>query len=193
VHDDFVEKLVRRSATLRIGNPLELGTTMGPLISEKQMERVLGYIDAGQREGAHIIYGGERAGNRGYFVQPTVFTEVSSDMRIAREEIFGPVLAVTRFTQEEGAVELANETDYSLAAAVWTNDITRAHRVSGQLHAGTVWVNTYGPTDARLPWGGMGGQSGIGRDLGRSAIENYTEQKSVWVQLGAQAGTGLRQ
>jgi aldehyde dehydrogenase (NAD+) len=105
-------------------------------------------------------------------------------MRIAREEIFGPVVAVMRFSEEEEAVELANGTDYSLAGAVWTSDIDRGHRVSRQIDAGTVWINTYGPTDARLPWGGMGGQSGIGRDLGRSAIENYTEQKAVWLQIG---------
>ncbi len=108
-------------------------------------------------------------------------------MKIWREEIFGPVLAVSRFSREEQAVELANGTDYSLAAAVWTQDIDRANRMTDALNAGTVWVNTYGPTDTRLPWGGMGGQSGIGRDLGRSAIENYTEQKTVWIKRNAAA------
>lgn len=102
-------------------------------------------------------------------------------MRIAKEEIFGPVVAVQRFVDEDEAIELANGADYSLAAAVWTNDINRGHRMSQLVDAGTVWVNTYGPTDTRLPWGGMGGQSGIGRDLGRTAIENYTEQKVVWL------------
>jgi aldehyde dehydrogenase (NAD+) len=104
-------------------------------------------------------------------------------MTIAREEIFGPVVSVLRFSDEEEAINLANGTDYSLAAAVWTNDIHRGHRVSQRLDAGTVWINTYGPTDTRLPWGGMGGQSGIGRDLGRAALDNYTEQKTVWLQM----------
>jgi len=103
-------------------------------------------------------------------------------MRVAREEIFGPVISVLSFADEEEAVSLANGTDYSLAAAVWTRDIDRAHRMSDRLDAGTVWINTYGPTDARLPWGGMGGHSGIGRDLGRSALDNYTEQKTVWLK-----------
>ena len=106
-------------------------------------------------------------------------------MRIAQEEIFGPVVSVIRFSDEEQALDLANGTPYSLAAAVWTSNLDRAHRMSQRLDAGTVWINTYGPTDARLPWGGMGGQSGIGRDLGRAAIENYTEQKTVWLQTGA--------
>jgi aldehyde dehydrogenase (NAD+) len=184
VHDVFVERLAKRVKSLRLGNPLDDGTTMGPVISHKQMERVLGYIDAGRTGGAETICGGGRAGNQGYFVEPTVFAGVTRDMRIAREEIFGPVVAVMRFSEEEEAIELANATDYSLAGAVWTSDIDRGHRVSRQIDAGTVWINTYGPTDARLPWGGMGGQSGIGRDLGHSAIENYTEQKAVWLQIG---------
>jgi aldehyde dehydrogenase (NAD+) len=146
---------------------------------------VLGYVAAGREDGAETVCGGSRAGNTGYFVAPTVFAGVRADMRIAQEEIFGPVLAVQRFSDEEEAIELANGTDYSLAAAVWTNDINRGHRMSQRLDAGTVWINTYGPTDARLPWGGMGGQSGIGRDLGRTAIENYTEQKVVWLQMRA--------
>src|SRR5262249_26776822 len=114
-----------------------------------------------------------------------VFAEVDDRMRIAQEEIFGPVVSVIRFSEEEQALDLANSTPYSLAAAVWTSNVDRAHRASRQIDAGTVWINTYGPTDARLPWGGMGGQSGIGRDLGRAAIENYTEQKTVWLQTSA--------
>ena len=106
---------------------------------------------------------------------------------MAREEIFGPVLSILRFSDEREAIALANGTDYSLAAAVWTQDVDRAHRLADRLDAGTVWINTYGPTDARLPWGGMGGESGIGRDLGRGAIENYTEQKAVWLQYRALA------
>jgi aldehyde dehydrogenase (NAD+) len=180
-----VDGLAQRAAKIRLGNPVEDGTTMGPLISQKQMERVLGYIESGRREGAQAICGGERAGNAGYFVQPTVFADVDATMTIAQEEIFGPVVSVLRFSDEEEAIGLANGTDYSLAAAVWTNDIHRGHRVSQRLDAGTVWINTYGPTDTRLPWGGMGGRSGIGRDLGRAALDNYTEQKTVWLQMRA--------
>jgi aldehyde dehydrogenase (NAD+) len=185
VHDAFVDGLAQRAAKFRLGNPVEDGTTMGPLISQKQMERVLGYIESGRREGAETICGGERAGNAGYFVQPTVFADVDPTMTIAREEIFGPVVSVLRFSDEEEAISLANGTNYSLAAAVWTNDIHRGHRVSQRLDAGTVWINTYGPTDTRMPWGGMGGRSGIGRDLGRAALDNYTEQKTVWLQFRA--------
>jgi aldehyde dehydrogenase (NAD+) len=186
VHDAFVEKLAKRASSLRIGDPLETGTTLGPLISKGQMDRVLGYIDVGRSEGANVVCGGARSGNRGFFVEPTVFAGVNADMRVIREEIFGPVVCVTRFSGVDEALALANGTDYSLAAAVWTNDIDRGHHVSRHLNAGTTWINTYGPTDARLPWGGMGGQSGIGRDLGRTALENYTEQKTVWLQVRPQ-------
>jgi acyl-CoA reductase-like NAD-dependent aldehyde dehydrogenase len=182
VHDAFVDKLAARVQSLRVGDPSEPGANLGPVISAKQMVRVLGYIQSGRDEGAEIVTGGHRYDRRGYFVQPTVFAGVTGNMRIAREEIFGPVVSVLPFTDEAEAVSLANGTDYSLAAAVWTRDIDRAHRVCGALEAGTVWINTYGPTDARLPWGGMGGQSGIGRDLGRTALDNYTEQKAVWLQ-----------
>jgi aldehyde dehydrogenase (NAD+) len=182
IHDAFVEKLAARANALRLGDPREPGVNLGPVISQKQMDRVLSYIDIGKAEGAQAVAGGGRTGKRGYFVQPTVFAGVTGDMRIAREEIFGPVVSVIPFADEEEAVALANGTAYSLAAAVWTKDIDRATRMSERLDAGTVWINTYGPTDARLPWGGMGGQSGIGRDLGRSALDNYSEQKVVWLQ-----------
>jgi aldehyde dehydrogenase (NAD+) len=185
VHDAFVERLAEQAAKLRGGDPLAAGTVLGPVISEKQMERVLGYIDIGRAEGARIATGGGRISNRGYFIEPTIFFDVQANMRIWREEIFGPVLTVARFAREEEAADLANGTDYSLAAAVWTRDLDRAMRTTDALRAGTVWVNTYGPTDPRLPWGGMGGQSGFGRDLGRSAIENYTEQKTVWIKRAA--------
>jgi aldehyde dehydrogenase (NAD+) len=183
VHDAFVEKLIKRALSLRIGDPLEIGTAIGPLISQNQMNRVLGYIDVGRSEGASVVCGGAHSGNRGFFVEPTVFADTNGNVRIAREKIFGPVVCVMRFSRVGEALALANGTDYSLAAAAWTNDIDQGHRISRHLNAGTVWINTYGPTDARLPWGGMGGQSGIGRDLGRTALENYTEQKSVWLQM----------
>jgi aldehyde dehydrogenase (NAD+) len=182
VHDEFVERFAARAKSLRIGDPLDPTVTLGPVISEKQMNRVLDYIDVGRREGAQAIAGGERLGSRGYFIQPTVLAGVTDTMRVAQEEIFGPVVSVLSFADEDEAIGLANGTDYSLAGAIWTRDIDRAHRVSDRLDAGTVWINTYGPTDARLPWGGMGGQSGIGRDLGRAALDNYTEQKTIWLQ-----------
>ena len=183
IHDAFVERMAARVAGLRLGDPFEPSTSCGPVISRGQMQRVLSYAEAGLAEGATAACGGKRIGNRGFFVAPTVFTGVQPGMKIAREEIFGPVVCVTRFSGEREATEIANGTDYSLAAAVWTRDIDRAHRMTDALRAGTVWVNTYGPTDVRLPWGGMGGESGIGRDLGRGALDNYTEQKTVWVQI----------
>lgn len=182
IYDTFVDMLVARASSLRSGDTLETKTTLGPVISEKQMNRILEYIDGGKSAGARVATGGGRSSKRGFYISPTIFADASADMRIWREEIFGPVLAVARFSEEVDAVKLANGTDYSLAAAVWTRDIARATRMTRLIRAGTVWVNTYGPTDARLPWGGMGGQSGIGRDLGRSAIENYTEQKTIWIR-----------
>lgn len=184
IHDEFVARLAARVASLRVGDPADEATTMGPVISRKQMDGVLGYIDIGLNEGARLVSGGGRMGNRGYFVQPTVLSGVEGGMRVAQEEIFGPVVSVMRFGDEAEALRLANGTVYSLASAVWTSNVDRAHRTANRIHAGTVWVNTYGPTDARLPWGGMGGESGIGRDLGRAALEAYTETKTIWLQLG---------
>lgn len=184
VNDEFVARFAARVAALRVGDPLDPMTTMGPVISQKQMDTVLGYIEAGHQDGATLVSGGARIGNRGYMVQPTVFAGVSGDMRIAQEEIFGPVVSILRFGTEAEALQLANGTAYSLASAVWTRDVDRAHRFADAIRAGTVWINTYGPTDPRLPWGGMGGESGIGRDLGRAALESYTETKTVWLQLG---------
>jgi len=187
VHDEFVARLAARAAALRVGDPVDPATTMGPVISQKQMDTVLRYIDVGRKEGATLVSGGERIGNRGYLVQPTVFAGVDGGMRIAQEEIFGPVVSVLRFSDEAEALRLTNGTVYSLASAVWTRDVDRAHRFADRIHAGTVWINAYGPTDSRLPWGGMGGESGIGRDLGRAALEAYTETKTVWLQLGGGA------
>jgi aldehyde dehydrogenase (NAD+) len=187
IHDEFVNRLTERVLALRVGDPLKEGTTMGPVISKGAMEGILNYIDIGKSEGATVATGGGRHGNQGYYVAPTLFTNAHEDMRIVQEEIFGPVLSVIRFRNddEDEAVRIANNSIFSLASAVWTRDIDRAHRVSSRLHSGMVWVNTYGPTDARLPWGGLGGASGIGRDLGLAALEAYTERRTVWMQFGA--------
>jgi aldehyde dehydrogenase (NAD+) len=183
IHDEVVERLAARADMVRLGDPKDSATAMGPLISEGQMKRVLDYIDVGKSEGARIAAGGTRRGERGYFINPTVFTDVGHDMRISQEEIFGPVAAVLRFKDDEEAIRLANGTRYGLAAGVWTNDIGRGHRFAKRLKAGTVWVNTFGPTDVRLPWGGAR-DSGFGREHGESAIENFTEPKVVWINTG---------
>jgi aldehyde dehydrogenase (NAD+) len=185
VHDEFVGKLVDRVKGLKVGDPMDKGTRMGPVVSAQQLETVLSYVDAGRREGATLAAGGERVrvgDGRGYFVQPTIFTGVSSTMRIAREEIFGPVLSVIPFKDAEDAVAQGNETFYGLAAAVWTRDVGKALRVARALRAGTVWVNAYNLYDAALPFGGFK-ESGFGRELGQAGLDLYTEVKSVWVDL----------
>jgi aldehyde dehydrogenase (NAD+) len=183
IHDEVVERLAARANMIRLGDPKDSATAMGPLISAGQMKRVLDYIEVGKNEGARIAVGGTRHGDTGYFVNPTIFTEVEHDMRISQEEIFGPVAAVLRFKDDEDAIRLANGTSYGLAAGVWTTDIGRGHRFAKRLKAGTVWVNTFGPTDVRLPWGGAR-DSGFGREHGESAIENFTEPKVVWINTG---------
>ena len=155
---------------------------MGPVVSEEQFDRVMSYIDIGQGEGAKLVTGGKRIGEKGYFVQPTIFAGVNNRMRIAQEEIFGPVAAVIPVKDLDDAVRIANETCYGLAAAVWTRDVAKAHDVAHRLKAGTVWVNTYGATDTRSPWGGFK-DSGFGRELGRQALDLYTEYKAVWIAL----------
>ena len=183
IYDEFCERMVARSLSLKVGDPLDENTYMGPMISQKQMSTVMRYIETGKGEGAHLRSGGERIGTKGYFLQPTVFTDVDNSMTIAREEIFGPVAAVIKFKDEDDAVRIANDSPFSLAAGLWTKDVARAHVMAQRLHAGTVWVNTYGQSDTRLPWGGLGGDSGMGRDLGETALDNYTDKKTVWVNL----------
>ena len=185
VHDEFVEKLVERVKGLKVGDPMDKATRMGPVVSAQQLETVLGSVAAGRREGAPLAAGGERlrvSDGRGYFVQPTVFTGVSNAMRIAREEIFGPVLSVIPFKDVDDAVAQGNETFYGLAAAVWTRDVGKALRIARALRAGTVWVNAYNLYDAALPFGGFK-ESGFGRELGQAGLDLYTEVKSVWVDL----------
>ncbi|WP_250473506.1 aldehyde dehydrogenase family protein [Caballeronia sp. GAFFF1] len=181
-YDEVVERLSERAQTIKLGDPSKRETNMGPLISAKQMKTVLDYVDIGKAEGASLVTGGRRSGEQGYFVEPTVFANVQHEMRISQEEIFGPVASVIPFDDEADALRIANGTAYSLAAGVWSADIGRVHRMAAELKAGTVWVNTYGYTDVRLPWGGSG-DSGFGREHGDVAIENFTEPKAVWVSL----------
>jgi aldehyde dehydrogenase (NAD+) len=183
IYDEFCERMVERSKTIVVGDPQDEKTYMGPVISQKQLDTITGYIDDGKREGANLRVGGERVARKGYFLPPTVFTEVENSMKIAREEIFGPVAAVIKFKDEDDAVRIANDSPFSLAAGLWTKDIARGHSLAQRLHAGTVWVNTYGQSDTRLPWGGLGGDSGMGRDLGETALDNYTDKKTIWISL----------
>ena len=166
-HDEFVDKLTKYASQSKAGNPLDPKTTIGPLVSKEQFERVKGYLDIGKKEGAHASLGGEVRKGKGYFVDPTIFTGVNNDMRIAREEIFGPVASVIPFKDENDAVLQGNDTTYGLAAAVWTTDVARAHKVARALKAGTVWVNCYNNIDPISPFGGYK-QSGIGRELGQA-------------------------
>jgi aldehyde dehydrogenase (NAD+) len=183
IHDAFMKRLVERVGRLQPGEPLDPKRRYGPVVSEEQLERVLGYIEKGRAEGATLLTGGNRIeGGGGYWLEPTIFDRVAPEATIAREEIFGPVLATLTFHDEAAAVELANRTIYGLAAALWTSDVKRAHRVASRIQAGTVWINTYHPLDAASPFGGYK-QSGYGRELGRHALELYTQVKSVWVDL----------
>ncbi len=180
IYDEVVERLAVRARQIRLGDPRDPATAMGPVVSDVQMQRVLGYIDIGRSEGARIVAGGSRRGGTGFFIEPTVFADVEPAMRISQEEIFGPVATVIAFKDEEDAIRIANGTSYSLAAGVWSADFGRIHRFVNRLKAGTVWANTFGPTDIRLPWGGSR-DSGFGREHGEVALENFTEPKSVWI------------
>jgi len=184
VYERFVSELGGRARKLRVGNPLDPASQMGSQISARQMDRILDYIESGKQDGARLVAGGERDTEgekaKGYYVKPTVFADVRPEMKIAREEIFGPVVCAMPFGDEAEAVRIANGTVYGLAAAVWTRDVRLAHRVAGELKAGSVWINAYNALDSGSPFGGYK-QSGFGRDLGAEAIEQYTNVKSVWV------------
>src|SRR5437016_10748097 len=185
VHDALMVKITERANKMVAADPLHPKTRLGALVSKEQMETVLSYIEAGKSEGAKLVAGGERADigtGKGYFVKPTIFDDVDPNMRIAREEIFGPVLATIRFDGADDAVAKGHATVYGLAAAVWTRDISKAHRIARAIKAGTVWINSYNLYDPALPFGGFK-ESGFGRDQGRDALEKYTQTKSVWVNL----------
>jgi len=185
VHDELMSKLTERASKMVAADPLHPKTRLGAIVSKEQMENVLSYIEAGKGEGAKLVAGGERADigtGKGYFVKPTIFDDVEPEMRIAREEIFGPVLATIRFKDAEDAIAKGNATVYGLAAAVWTRDVSKAHRIARSIKAGTVWINSYNLYDPALPFGGFK-ESGFGRDQGKDALEKYTQTKSVWVNL----------
>ena len=185
VYEEFLDGLAARANRMAVGDPMGHRTRMGAIVSRRQQEVVLGYIDAGKADGARLVAGGKAAtvNGKGNFVQATIFADVTPEMRIAQEEIFGPVAAVIPFTDTADAVEKANQTIYGLAAGIWTRDVGRAHRIAREIRAGTVWINTYNQYDSGSPFGGYK-QSGFGRDLGyQAALDKYTQVKSVWVAL----------
>ncbi|WP_159593731.1 betaine-aldehyde dehydrogenase [Chelativorans xinjiangense] len=187
IYDRFLDRLSERTRAIRLGDPLDPDTHLGPLVSAEQRERVLSYITLGQEEGAHLHLGGGAPSlqgfETGFFVEPTIFTKVRDDMRIAREEIFGPVMCVFSFDTEEEAIARANDTEFGLAAGVFTSDMARAHRVVGQLQAGSCWINAYNLTPVELPFGGFK-SSGIGRENALAALDHYSQIKAVYVETG---------
>jgi betaine-aldehyde dehydrogenase len=187
VRDAFLDRLLARTEKIVMGDPMDPGVTMGPLISDTQGRRVMDFIETGRSEGARLLCGGARPRiqgfDGGFFVAPTVFADVTDDMTIAKEEIFGPVMSVLTFDSEDEAVARANATPYGLAAGVFTRDLARAHRVIARLEAGTTWINAYNLTPVEMPFGGVK-ESGLGRENGRAALDHWSRIKSVYVATG---------
>ncbi len=181
-YDEFVAKSVEKARQRVVGDPFDPNTQQGPQVDQDQFDKVMSYIEAGMRDGAQMLCGGQRVGDRGFFIQPTVFADVKNNMKIAQEEIFGPVMSIIKFKDIDEVIHLANTTMYGLAAGVWTKDITKAHAIANNVRAGTVWVNCYHVFDAAAPFGGFK-QSGMGRELGEYCLEHYTEVKTVTIKL----------
>ena len=182
IAEDLVERVAARARTIRLGDPQDEATEMGPISNQPQYDRVCAHLRDAQAEGATLVTGGVADVGSGWFIQPTIFTNTRSSMRVVREEVFGPVLAVSTFDSEEEAIAMANDTDYGLAGSVWTLNIQRAHRMAQRMRAGTVWVNSYRAVSPAVPFGGFGA-SGIGRENGIDSLLDFTETKSVWVEL----------
>ncbi|KAM0482558.1 hypothetical protein ACHAPX_003077 [Trichoderma viride] len=182
IYDEFVKRFTERALKNKLGNPFDEQTFQGPQVSQLQFDRIMGYIEAGKQGGATLALGGKRHGDKGYFIQPTVFTDVTPDMKIAQEEIFGPVAAIQKFKDEAEAISIANNSNYGLAAAIHSSNVNTAIRVSNAIQAGTVWINQYNMLSYQTPFGGYK-ESGIGRELGSYALENYTQVKSVRYSL----------
>jgi aldehyde dehydrogenase (NAD+) len=183
IYDKFVQRFKERATANKVGDPFAADTFQGPQVSQLQYDRIMGYIQEGKKAGATVVTGGERHGDKGYFIQPTIFSNVTEDMKIMQEEIFGPVCSIAKFETEEEIVKTGNNTTYGLAAAVHTQNLNTAIRVSNALRAGTVWVNQYNMLHHQIPFGGYK-ESGIGRELGEAALANYTQTKSVSIRLG---------
>jgi aldehyde dehydrogenase (NAD+) len=183
VHKEFVSRLAAKAKGRKLGDPLDVTTEQGPQVSREQMDKILGYVDLGKKQGAELVAGGRRFGDRGFFVEPTVFDRVRDDMAIAKDEIFGPVVSVLPFAGVDEVIRRANSTYYGLAAAVWTRDLEKAHLFAREVKAGTVWVNCYHVVDTSTPFGGFK-MSGQGRENGEAALEHYTEVKTVTIKLG---------
>jgi phenylacetaldehyde dehydrogenase len=182
IFDEVLEGITEQAKKIRVGNGLDPKTQMGPLVSHEQFERVTRFMESGAKEGARTVFGGKRVGDKGYFVEPTIFTDTKHSMQIVQEEIFGPVVCAVPFNNPEEIVPVANDSVYGLAAAIWTKDVSKAHRLAKQMKAGSVWINCYNIFDAALPFGGYK-QSGWGREMGQAALELYTEIKAVTMQL----------
>ena len=182
IYEEVIDRMVNRIRKQKLGDPFDTETTQGPQISQEQFDRVMGYIESGRGTGANMLAGGHRFGEMGFFIEPTIFTNVQDEMRIAREEIFGPVMSILKFDNVDEVIRRGNKTSYGLTAGVWTRDLSKAHRLAAELKAGTVWVNCYDVFDIGVPFGGFK-MSGIGRECGEYALQNYTEIKSVTVAL----------
>jgi aldehyde dehydrogenase (NAD+) len=191
IYDEVIARLQQRSETIRLGNPLLAETEMGPLANEPQYHKVRSYVSIANQEGARLVTGGRPPAadelQQGLYFEPTIFADVRNDMRIAREEVFGPVLAILPFDSEEEAAAMANDSEFGLAAGVWTTDLARAHRMARQIAAGTIWINTYRALAPNMPFGGYKA-SGIGRENGLDAVRSFTQAKSVWVELQPTVG-----